>query len=252
MPLSKKTTLTQLAKQAQEGNEDAFTGLYEATYQQVYYYTLSLVRHKDDASDLLQEIYIQVYKDIGSLRECSLVQAWIYRIAYHTCMRFLKRERAKVPSLDIDDESAAEIAQSDPETDPLLRAIKSERQARVISSLETLSPNSKTVLLLRYFNDMKLSEISSVLGCPVGTVKSRLDLAKRQMKKAFEKQNGKFRMYMMFLPLTGALAASAKGAALSADAALTCLTGALGEAGLSTAVSFTPVPFARPVGSAAA
>jgi len=171
---------TWLALRAQAGDREAFDRLFRLLQEPLYRYIFSLVGARAPAEDVLQEVFILIYRKIRWLREPELLRPWVYRIATREAFKHLKRERRWTDKAE--DESALQDlpAPSRDETAP-------EIGAQLIAQLvERLSPASRAVIVLHYLHEMPLAEIAEVMGVAVGTVKSRLayglDLMRRQLK----------------------------------------------------------------------
>jgi len=166
---------TWLALRAQAGDREAFDQLFRLLQEPLYRYIFSLVGARAPAEDILQEVFILIYRKIRWLREPELLRPWVYRIATRESFKHLKRERrwsdkAEVESVLLD----------------LPAPSRDELAPELIGQLvERLSPASRAVIVLHYLHEMPLAEIAEVMGVAVGTVKSRLayglDLMRRQL-----------------------------------------------------------------------
>ena len=166
---------TWLALRAQAGDREAFDCLFRMLQEPLYRYIFSLVGARAPAEDILQEVFILIYRKIRWLREPELLRPWVYRIATRESFKHLKRERrwsdkAEVESVLLD----------------LPAPSRDELAPELIGQLvERLSPASRAVIVLHYLHEMPLAEIAEVMGVAVGTVKSRLayglDLMRRQL-----------------------------------------------------------------------
>jgi RNA polymerase sigma-70 factor, ECF subfamily len=167
---------TWLALRAQAGDREAFDRLFRLLQEPLYRYIFSLVGARAPAEDLLQEVFILIYRKIRWLREPELLRPWVYRIATREAFKHLKRERRWTEKAE--DESAL-LDLPAPSRDEMAPEI-------VAQLVERLSPASRAVIVLHYLHEMPLAEIAEVMGVAVGTVKSRLayglDLMRRQLK----------------------------------------------------------------------
>jgi RNA polymerase sigma-70 factor, ECF subfamily len=164
-----------LALRAQAGDREAFDLLFRSLQEPLYRYVFSLVGARALAEDILQEVFILIYRKIRWLREPELLRPWAYRIATREAFKHLKRERRW--SDKTEDESVLLDLLA-----PSRNDLAPELVARLVANL---SPASRAVIALHYLHDMSLAEIAEVMGVAVGTVKSRLayglDLMRRQM-----------------------------------------------------------------------
>lgn len=130
------------------------------------------------AEDVLQEVLFLIYRKIKWLREPELFRAWCYRIASREAIKALKGQ--------IDSEPLEEDAISiEPAEEQM--AIEREELRVLENHIDQLSPASRIVILLRYREEMELSEIATILGISVGTVKSRSNYGLNKLRKIFAK-----------------------------------------------------------------
>jgi RNA polymerase sigma-70 factor, ECF subfamily len=163
-----------LALRAQAGDREAFDPLFRLLQGPLYRYIFSVVGARALAEDVLQEVFILIYRKIRWLREPDLLRPWAYRIATREAFKHLKRERRW--SDKAEDESVL-LDLPAPSRDDFAP----EMVAQLVANL---SPASRAVIALHYLHDMPLAEIAEAMGVAVGTVKSRLayglDLMRRQ------------------------------------------------------------------------
>jgi len=163
---------------AQAGDREAFDRLFRLLQEPLYHYIFSLVGARAPAEDILQDVFILIYRKIRWLREPELFRPWVYRIATREAFKHLKRERRW--SDKTEDESVL-LNLPAPSRDELSPEMISRLVAQLV---ERLSPASRAVIVLHYLHEMPLAEIAEALGVAVGTVKSRLayglDLMRRQ------------------------------------------------------------------------
>ena len=152
---------------AQAGDRDAFDRLLRVVQEPLYRYIVSLVGSRALAEDILQEVFILIYRKLRWLREPELFRPWAYRIATREAFKHLKRER-RWSDANVDESALAELPAPprDAFTEEFLTALP-----RMVSRI---SPASRAVIVLHYLNEMPLGEVADVLGIALGTVKSRL------------------------------------------------------------------------------
>ncbi|MGH9935324.1 MAG: RNA polymerase sigma factor [Blastocatellia bacterium] len=160
---------------AQAGDREAFDRLLRLVQAPLYRYIFSLVGARALAEDILQEVFILIYRKVRWLREPELFRPWAYRIATREAFKHLKRERRWSDKAE-DESVLAELPA--PPRDELAPELIAQLVAK-------LSPASRAVIVLHYLHEMPLAEIAEVMGVAVGTVKSRLayglDLMRRQL-----------------------------------------------------------------------
>ena len=164
---------TWLALRAQAGDREAFDCLFRMLQEPLYRYIFSLVGARAPAEDVLQEVFILIYRKIRWLREPELLRPWVYRIATREAFKHLKRERRWTDKAE--DESVL-LDLPAPSRDDLAPEI-------ITQLVERLSPASRAVIVLHYLHEMPLAEIAEVMGVAVGTVKSRLAYGLDMMRR---------------------------------------------------------------------
>src|SRR5262249_42012792 len=149
---------------AQAGDREAFDQLLRIIQEPLYGYISSLVGKRALAEDILQEVFILIYRKLRWLREPELFRPWAYRIATRESFKHLKRERR--PAENIIDESAlAEIPT------PPRDALTDEFIGSLPQLVSQISPASRAVIILHYLHEMPLGDIAAVMGVALGTVK---------------------------------------------------------------------------------
>lgn len=153
---------------AQSGDKDALNSLLKSFQDRLYRYIFSLVSEQHLAEDILQEVFLRIYRKLGWLREPQLFRPWAYQIATRETFRYLKRERPwreQVRNYEMLESRPAMVPDD---------AFAPELLERLPQLLANLSPASRAVIVLYYLHEMSFGETAAVLGIPVGTVKSRL------------------------------------------------------------------------------
>jgi len=165
-----------LLEQIAGGDEGALQALFERCGDRLYAYILAMVKDESAAQDVLQETLIAIWKQAGSYRGEGRVIAWAYGIARNKALRTY-RVRENLP-LDEGLENTAQANGGDPERQAQLQ----QRREVLRQGLNALAPQYREVLGLFFLHDMKLKEIAAICKIPLGTVKSRLNHARRELK----------------------------------------------------------------------
>lgn len=153
---------------AQSGDRRAFEELLKIVQEPLYRYIFRLVEERSLAEDILQEVFIRIYRKLRWLREPELFRPWAYRIASREAFKHLKREKIWKEQVR-DEETLEAIEAKAPEEN-----LAAELTERLPTLLTRISPASRAVLILHYLHEMPLGEVAMVLGIALGTVKSRL------------------------------------------------------------------------------
>lgn len=173
--------------------------LYRETYKMVYWTCLSLLKNKEDAEDMVQETFIAAFEAYDTLNDKERAAAWIKRIAANKCINKLTRTR----TVAVEDEILDNV-EAVPD-DFLPASITEDKEKRSIMMniiSESLSDELQRTLILYYFDELSAREISELIDVPEGTVRSRLDYAKKKIKKGvedYEKKNND-KLYAMGIP----------------------------------------------------
>ena len=161
---------------AQSGNKAALNELFISIQEPLYRYLLSITGAPANAEDVLQEVFVIIYRKIYWLREPELFRPWAYRIASREAFRWLKREKRWNEKF-LDDAVTEEIIA------PVNECFEPELRAYLPQLLTDISPASRAVIVLHYLHEMSLEEVAEVLGLAVGTVKSRLAYGLESLRK---------------------------------------------------------------------
>lgn len=161
-----------LLESAKRGDKKAFEALIQKYHNELYYTALGIVRSGWDALDICQDTFLKAYSSLNTLKDTSKFKAWINRILVNKCNDFFRRNKRVTAMENIETEGFFEEVYD--ENIDLLRALSS------------LKEESRTVLTLRYFQDLPIKEIAEVVGCPEGTVKSRISNGLKDLRKLME------------------------------------------------------------------
>lgn len=158
----------------QGGDEESFRKLVELMEARLFYFVRGLVANDQVALDVMQEVWIKVFRKIRSLRELPAFRRWIFRIAHDTAVSAIRKERVR-RSEPLDGVDPKKLQKEEPD---LLGFDPSD----VHRAMAELSLNHRKVLSLFYFEGLTYSDIAEVVGAPIGVVRSRLHYAKKAME----------------------------------------------------------------------
>jgi len=174
-----------LIKKCVQGNVEAFEELIAKYEKTAYNIALRMLRNQEDASDISQEAFIKVFKSIKTFNFESSFSTWLYRIVTNTCLDFLRKKNNNVYSLDnpIHTEEG-EIHRDIPDIMNAPEEVFEKQLTKelVHRSINKLDDNHKTVIILRDIEGFSYEEISQILDCSLGTVKSRINRARNNLK----------------------------------------------------------------------
>jgi len=165
---------------AQKGDTAAFEDLVREHQTRLYHTCLRMMANPDDARDMAQEILVKVWRNLPAFKGESSLSTWLYRIAMNTCLDELRRrKKAKQTSMEALAESGWEP--TDPEAERLLD--RSLNRELLHCALDELPEDFRAVVVLRDVDGLAYEEIAEVLACPIGTVRSRLNRARKMLAK---------------------------------------------------------------------
>ncbi len=170
----------QLAQRIRQGDRRAFAEFVDRFGARVHRLVRRYVENPSDAEDVTQEVFLDLYRNIGSFRGEAHLSTWVYRVAVNRCLRHCKRIRPD--SLCYDEQTAK--AEEDWHNDPAEAAAKRELSDKVQTALDQLSPLHQDVVILCQLHGLTYQECATVLEIPVGTVKSRLSNAFRRLRES--------------------------------------------------------------------
>lgn len=175
------TTMTELEHDALiqriAAREDAaLRELYAAYGQRMYAYALRLTNEPALAEDVVQEALVAVWHSAKRYRGEGKPISWLLGIVHHTALKALRRK----PALPISEELENQLAAHEPLPEEQLLA--SEQKRLVQNGLNQLSAEHRAVLELVFYQGMSLNEAAQVCSCPLGTIKSRLSYARKQLR----------------------------------------------------------------------
>lgn len=164
----------ELCRQVQDGSEAAMEALVHRYHQPVFAYLYRLSGHLQTAEDLTQETFTRMLARIGTYQFPNPFKPWLYTIAHNLFRDYCKQaERRTLPTAD-------PLEAETPGPVDLLEHLAV--QAEVTAALQALDHDHRHVVLLRFYEDLKVDDIAKVTGIPSGTVKSRLFKAMRKLR----------------------------------------------------------------------
>ncbi len=167
-------SLIRLVKKAQKGNDKAFLKLFQQFEEDIYRMAFVYVKNKDDALDVVQEVAYQSFKKIDTLKNPEYFKTWLMKITINYAINILRKNK-KVVQLKPD----FEVFIGTEDKDLLLTISLKEL-------IDVLQEDEKSVILLRFYHDRTLKEISEILDIPLGTAKSILYRALHKLRKNFK------------------------------------------------------------------
>ena len=173
-----------------QGAEDAYEILIQRYQQPVYSLVCRLMSDPGDAPDIVQEVFLKVFRNIGAFRGSSSLKTWIYRIAvneaYNHRRWFCRHQRQEVALASEEGTPHHISGMTDPGRSPFEQAADHEARALVEQALEKLNPKFRAAVVLRDIEDLSYEDIAAVLEVSLGTVKSRIMRGREALRKILE------------------------------------------------------------------
>ena len=196
-----------LIESLRAGTEQAYEQLIARFQQPVYTLCLRLLNNNEgEASDVVQEVFLKVFRNIGNFRGQSSLKTWIYRITVneaHNARRWFFRHRRREVELDTDPNDARNWTETIPDgsRSPFDVAFDHEQAALIQAALDRINPLFRAAVVLRDITDLSYEEIAEIFGVSLGTVKSRI-LRGREALREELKENPKLQRPWRLVPTT--------------------------------------------------
>lgn len=173
--------LERIVQRCRSDERAAFEELFEMYQPRLKYFVRRLDIGGSNIDDILQDIWLSVYKKIHKLKDARSFGVWLYRIARNKVYDGFRR---KDRFIRLPEEDEVPVSGSD---EPVFDANDAEKLHRALSKLK---PYHREVLTLCFIEQMPYQSIADVVGCSIGTVRSRIFYAKQSLRKEMERQNG--------------------------------------------------------------
>ncbi|CAM2006009.1 RNA polymerase sigma factor [Acanthopleuribacter pedis] len=165
-----------LVKQALQGKNESWDRLIRRYESKIYNFALRMTGNREDALDLVQEVFLSVYRNLDRYGQQAKFSSWIFTIASHRATDFYRRKKA-VDSLD-----EPELLDAGGGNSPYDQVLRRQSNQEVLRLLHQLTPEQRLVVELKYFQEQTFEEMSTHTGIPTNTLKSRLYAALRKLK----------------------------------------------------------------------
>lgn len=183
-----------LLQRCRSNDPEACRELFARYNRKIFNTACRILGEESSAEDALQETLLNVYRGISSFRGDSKISTWIGRITINVCLGMLRRGK-NTRNVGIEEEYVRDLpADPTPFFDPLEHASLEELKARVRDTFQRMSEKQGIVVRLHDMEGLTIQEIAKIIGCPAGTVKSRLFYGRQEFKAIFNaRQNGGFK-----------------------------------------------------------
>lgn len=182
-------TEIEIIRSMRRGEEDAFAWLFHKYQAKAFRAAWLITGNTADSEDIVQETFLKCYMERGRLKEERAFESWLFQILTRTAWRHMKKNRREQPS-----DQVLKMGEKTVQGNPLDEALERELREDLLDAVRELDVKQRTVIVLYYFNQFSTKEISRIMGCMEGTVKSRLYTARKNLKERLERsgQEGRY------------------------------------------------------------
>ena len=173
----------ELLEACQRGDHDAFATLFETHRDRVYSIALRFSGDPSVALDIAQDTFLKLLSKIGEFRGEASFESWLYRLVVNSCLDHRRAGRRWSPVVDGWLASLRASGES-----VLQRLLRAEAEETVQQVVRKLPPELRMVVILRYTEELSYEQIAEILGCPAGTVASRLNRAHKVLERRLSAQ----------------------------------------------------------------
>ena len=186
----------ELVDKAKKGDQIAFEKLMTRYRESIYFMVLKMVHNRDDAEDLTIEAFGKAFNSIGNYAADFAFSTWLFKIATNNCIDFIRKKRLQTTSLDqstsTEDGEMTPISVKDHNSNPEESLVKEQRAAKIRTAIDALPVKYRTLIELRYLDELAYEEIAEKMNLPLGTVKAQLFRAKDMLYNALKATKEKY------------------------------------------------------------
>jgi small subunit ribosomal protein S11 len=183
-----KSKLEQTVRAAQNGDGKAFETLYLEYSKRVYFFSLIVMRNKEDAEDITQDTFAAVCEKIGELKNTEAFGLWVNRIAANKCAAVFN-EKNVFSDIDVNEYLDSEFTETNPDLLPEQSLENAETSKIIVDIIDNLPDVQRLCVYYYYYEQMKISEIAGIFSVNENTVKKRLYSARQKIQKEIERLN---------------------------------------------------------------
>lgn len=155
-----------LVEKFKGGDRTAFEELVLKYQKEIYFLAYRMVLNKEDAADVVQETFVQIFRKIHQFRSASTFKTWLYRVSINRCKNFLRTLKKNQGSVPLED-----YVVTDPNDSQLDVLLKNEKVNLISETIEKLPKKRKVILILRIYQELSYEEIAEIVGGSVGSAR---------------------------------------------------------------------------------
>lgn len=223
--------LEAFVEKAKAGDKNALVELYKGMYNRVYFYAFKMFGNENDAADVVEEVFVKVFTRIDTLEDSKAFPKWLYMITVNECNQKIRADR-KVVLIEESEELFEKLVTAD--DDLSLGVERKDIKSFLMSIIDLLPEEQKRAILLYYYEELTVAQIAEIEGVPEGTIKTRLSLARKKLKKACDSEERRtgVKLYSFGAPaLSAVLTQASLCSPMPLDMAVGALIGALAAVG---------------------
>ena len=172
---------TEMISRCQEGDQEALKGIFDKYHKKVYRIAYGVVRQREEALDIVQEVFIKLFRSIKNFKGRSRFYTYLYRMVMNTAIDHARKAGKQFVS-SLDEEGSFEPSDN-VEQGPERMLLQKELEGRVKQAMDKLPPEQKAALIFRDVEGLSYQEMSEAMGCSIGTVMSRLHYGRRRIQE---------------------------------------------------------------------
>ena len=172
---------TEMISRCQQGDQEALKEIYDKYHKKVYRIAYGVVRQREDALDIVQEVFIKLFRSIKNFQGRSHFYTYLYRMVMNTAIDHTRKSGKKFAS-SLDEEGSFEPSDG-AEKGPERVFLQKELEERVKRAMDKLPAEQKAALIFRDMEGLSYQEMAEAMGCSIGTVMSRLHYGRKKMQE---------------------------------------------------------------------
>ncbi len=238
-----KGKLTPIVIKAKSGDKTALNTLFTENYNSVYFFALKTVKDETLAADITQETFVTIFQNLDTLNDPVAYLAWSRQITYRHCLQYLKKQNRETTVDENEDGSTIFDTIQEERTDfiPDENLDKEDFKKTILNIVDSLPEEQRTAVILYYYDELSVRQIAEIQGVTEGTVKSRLNYARKTIKSAVEnyekKNNVKLHSVGVLPMLLWLFGADAKACSMPMQTVQTVASGVSASTGTTISVS---------------
>jgi RNA polymerase sigma-70 factor (ECF subfamily) len=172
---------TEMISRCQQGDQEALKEIYDKYHKKVYRIAYGVVRQREDALDIVQEVFIKLFRSIKNFQGRSHFYTYLYRMVMNTAIDHARKSGKKFAS-SLDEDGSFEPSDG-AEKGPERVFLQKELEERVKRAMDKLPAEQKAALIFRDMEGLSYQEMAEAMGCSIGTVMSRLHYGRKKMQE---------------------------------------------------------------------